>query len=66
MFLAAIIFCTGFTAETCFPVVNAGTIFYSFDECYADADMAARYVIEQGGAMYASPYCFPLNFGEPV
>lgn len=66
MFIAAIIICANMSAESCFPVINTARAFTSYEECYADADYAAQYVIAQGEAYMVSPYCFPVSLGEPV
>ena len=66
MFLAAIIVCTSMSAESCFPVVNNQRAFFSFEECYQNADLVAQAVIADPQVYSTSPYCFPLEFGEPA
>jgi hypothetical protein len=66
MFLAAIMICSNMAAESCFPIVNNRQAFFSYDECYEHADLVAQAVIASDRYYSTSPYCFPLNFGEPA
>jgi hypothetical protein len=66
MFLAAIIACATMQAESCTLFVNNRQAFYSFDECYENANMVAQAVIDAGRVYSTSPYCFPLELGEPA
>jgi hypothetical protein len=66
MFLAAIMVCTGLTAESCYPMVNNRQAFFSYEECYQHADQMAQAVIADPQVYSTSPYCFPLEFGEPA
>lgn len=66
MFLAAIMVCTSIAAESCYPMVNNRRAFFSFEECYEHADQAAQAVIADERIYSTSPYCFPLEFGDPA
>ena len=66
MFLAAIIACATMQAESCTVFVNNRQTFYSYDECYENADMAAQAVVASPAVYSTSPYCFPIEFGDPA
>lgn len=66
MFLAAVIVCSTVQAESCYPMVNNRRAFYSFEECYENADMVAQAVIASPAVYSTSPYCFLLELGDPA
>ena len=66
MFLAAIIACATMQAESCSVFVNNRQTFYSYDECYEHADMAAQAVVASPAVYSTAPYCFLLELGQPA
>ena len=46
--------------------VNNHQTFYSYDECYENADMVAQAVVASPAVYSTAPYCFLLELGEPA
>lgn len=66
MFLAALIACSGPSADTCTPYINQRVMFETYESCLANADEAAQAVIDSGNYYFVQPSCFYLQFGELV
>lgn len=66
MYLATIILCTTMAAESCYTMINNRRMFGSYDECIQEADLAAQTVMRSGEVYFASPACYPIEFGEPA
>ena len=59
MFLAAVLACATFEATTCVVVANEGNIWYTREQCEADAAKMAGIIIINGH--YALPKCFKVG-----
>ena len=59
MFLAALLLCSTLEAQSCVVVANTNNIWYSKDECQADAMSLALDLVDKGFAV--RPYCFKVG-----
>jgi len=59
MFLAALLLCSTLEAQSCVVVANTNNIWYSEDECQADAMSLALDLVDRGFAV--RPYCFKVG-----